>query len=119
MKAWRRGLFPTAYAPNGMRDVARREMVLSMIAAEEDAESARDMAFFAVTAYGPHISRDSRPGFLKKYAAVLRYASERGEYKKSDWGAIDPRHSLVNEPVVKQMLARFKYMQEHGMIPKE
>lgn len=119
MKAWRCGLLPTAYTPNGMRDIARREMVLSMIAAEEDSEATRDMAFFAVTAYGPHLAHDARGSFLKKYAAVLRYAEERGEYKKSDWGMIDPAQSLANEPIVKQMVARFKYMQEHGMIPKE
>lgn len=119
MKAWRRGLLPTAYTPNGMRDIARRELILSMMSAEDDAETARDTAFFAVTAYGPHVSGDSRSTFLKKYSAVLRYAAERAEYRKSDWSMVDPEQALANDPVVRRMVERFKYMQEHGMIPKE
>lgn len=108
MVAWRRGMLPTAYNKYGTRDMVRRELVLSMAAAELDADAARGSAMFASEAYGPHIKdAQALKKFLKRQSLVMQYAFDRMEYRHVDYRMTDPEYALKNNPTVQRMIEEF------------
>lgn len=106
----------TTYPAYGLRGEVGRELVLYMMASEEDARQAQFVADAALKAYSAHISNpDKLTEFAKRQGDILMYATDRALYKRVDWGSLGGK-SLEDDKVIQAMIEHFKYMKAHGIM---
>lgn len=117
MQAWRRGLIKSAYTDYGLRGDVGRELVLYMMASEEDARQARSLVDIALGAYCPHITNpDKLIKFARKQSEIVQFSDSRAAFKRVSWDEIDTGNSILKDTTVQAMIRHFKYTKERGKI---